>query len=295
MPKKQKKILTRKSKTKNKNTVNVKINIDNSRKTTARRTPIKPSNMQPFVNFPTFQPARIQQLEPVKKYNNGDLTKVDDLYQQQFKTYFETSDKNIKDMIAKFDDTLKKNIAPQKTEESKPGASKVYADTEGNTVFEEPSSKTSIGLGSQSKSNGFNNNNILNADKDDGFGINKLFDPPIAEAKSLNLTEIVKGAGDDELNEGGKVVHNEKISRNVTKKYEEYKDKYIKYYEDKNYEKEDSLTEKGGVMTAANWGVKASAINKKIKRYGTLKKFNVIQKQFQANVKATEEAEKKAK
>ena len=34
--------------------------------------------------------------------------------QQQFKTYFETSDKNIKDMIAKFDDTLKKNIAPQK-------------------------------------------------------------------------------------------------------------------------------------------------------------------------------------
>ena len=70
--------------------------------------------MQPFVNFPTFQPARIQQLEPLKKYNNGDLTKVDELYQQQFKTYFETSDKNIKDMIAKFDDTLKKNIAPQK-------------------------------------------------------------------------------------------------------------------------------------------------------------------------------------
>ena len=175
MPKKQKKILTRKSKTKNKNTVNVKINIDNSRKTTARRTPIKPSNMQPFVNFPTFQPARIQQLEPLKKYNNGDLTKVDDLYQQQFKTYFETSDKNIKDLIAKFDDTLKKNIAPQKTEESKPGASKVYADTEGKSVFEEPSSKTSIGLGSQSKSNGFNNNNILNAEKDAGFHLNYLF------------------------------------------------------------------------------------------------------------------------
>ena len=40
MPKKQKKILIRKSKTKTKNTVNVKINIDNSRKTTARRTPL---------------------------------------------------------------------------------------------------------------------------------------------------------------------------------------------------------------------------------------------------------------
>ena len=138
MPKKQKKILTRKSKTKNKNTVNVKINIDNSRKTTARRTPIKPSNMQPFVNFPTFQPARIQQLEPLKKYNNGDLTKADDMYQQQIRTYLETSDKNIKDMIAKFDDTLKKNIAPQKTEESKPGASIDYTTNQCVTVFSQP-------------------------------------------------------------------------------------------------------------------------------------------------------------
>ena len=60
MPKKIKKPITRKTKTKNKNVVNVKINIDNSRKTTARRTSLKPSNMQPFVNFPSHQPARIQ-------------------------------------------------------------------------------------------------------------------------------------------------------------------------------------------------------------------------------------------
>ena len=52
MPKKQKKILTRKSKTKNKNTVNVKINIDNSRKTTSRRTPI---NLQICNHFLIFQ------------------------------------------------------------------------------------------------------------------------------------------------------------------------------------------------------------------------------------------------
>ena len=178
MPKKQKKILTRKSKTKNKNTVNVKINIDNSRKTTARRTPLKPSNMQPFVNFPTFQPARIQQLEPLKKYNNGDLTKVDDLYQQQFKTYFETSNKNIKDMIAKFDDTLKKNIAPQKTEESKPGASKVYADTEGETVLEEPIKikKTQITVSEPTKEDsnlkgGFGNWNKSNEIKQNNMSI----------------------------------------------------------------------------------------------------------------------------
>ena len=54
MPKKPKKILIRKSKTKNKNTVNVKINIDNSRKTTARRTPIKPSNKEIFYFLAPF-------------------------------------------------------------------------------------------------------------------------------------------------------------------------------------------------------------------------------------------------
>ena len=58
MPKKQKKTLNKK--TKLKNTVNVKINIDNSKKTTARRAPSKPANMQPFVNFPSLQPTRLQ-------------------------------------------------------------------------------------------------------------------------------------------------------------------------------------------------------------------------------------------
>ena len=138
MPKKIKKPISRKPKTKNKNVVNVKINIDNSKKTTARRTPMKPSNMQPFVNFPSFQPTRIQQLEPKSQFNSPDFTKIDDMYQKQFKTYLETTDKSVKDIIEKFDDTLKKNTAPQKTEVIKPGASNVYATDEGETVFTEP-------------------------------------------------------------------------------------------------------------------------------------------------------------
>ena len=64
MPKKpisrKPKTISRKPKTKNKNGVNVNINIDNSKKSTTRRTPIKPSNMQPFVNFTSYQPARVQ-------------------------------------------------------------------------------------------------------------------------------------------------------------------------------------------------------------------------------------------
>ena len=148
MPKKIKikKPITRK--TKNKNVVNVKINIDNSKKTTARRAAVKPSNMQPFVNFPSFQPTRIQYLEPKSNFQSPDFTKTMDEYQKQFKTYLETTDKNLKDMIEKYDDTLKKNTAPQKKEESKPGASNVYATDEGETVLEKqiPVKKTSMSL-----------------------------------------------------------------------------------------------------------------------------------------------------
>ena len=70
--KKQKKTLTKK--TKLKSSINVKINIDNSKKTTARRTAPKAANMQPFTNFPSYQPARVQQLEPIKKYDSPDFT-----------------------------------------------------------------------------------------------------------------------------------------------------------------------------------------------------------------------------
>ena len=136
MPKKQKKTLNKK--TKLKSSVSVKINIDNSKKTTARRTPLKVANMQPFVNFPSNQPARIQQLEPKQQFSSADLTKTMDEYQKQFKTYLETKDKDVKEMIQKYDDILKKNIAPSKKEDSKPGASTVYADDQGKVIFEQP-------------------------------------------------------------------------------------------------------------------------------------------------------------
>ena len=78
MSKKQKKTVNKKTKLKNtrnvKNTPNININIDNSKKTTARRAPTKNQTPPPFVNFPSYQPARVQQLEPIKKYNCPDLS-----------------------------------------------------------------------------------------------------------------------------------------------------------------------------------------------------------------------------
>ena len=73
---------------------------------------IKALPQQPFVNFPSYQPTRIQQLEPKQQFNNADLTKtIDEIYQKQFKVYMETQNKDIKKMIEDNDDSLKTNIA----------------------------------------------------------------------------------------------------------------------------------------------------------------------------------------
>ena len=265
MPKKIKKPISRKPKTKNKNGVNVKINIDNSKKTTARRNAIKPSNMQPFVNFPSYQPTRIQQLEPKSQFNSPDFTKTMDEYQKQFKTYLETNDKSVKDMIEKYDDTLKKNIAPQKKEESKPGASNVYADTEGETFLEEPISKG--GHNNWSKPNELKRNNIAEATAET-LGINQLFEPQ--EVKPLNINEVVRGLPEEELNVGVLEAHDIKIERNIIKKYEEYVSNYKQFFNDDNYEK-SMVNQKGKIIPAATWSIKVTALKNKIKKYKTYK------------------------
>ena len=216
MPKKpisrKPKTISRKQKSKSKNGVNVNINIDNSKKSTTRRTPIKPSNMQPFVNFPSYQPTRIQQLEPKSQFNSPDFTKTMDEYQKQFKTYLETNDKTVKDMIEKYDDTLKKNTAPQKKEESKPGASNVYADTEGKTVLEESISKG--GHNNWSKPNELKQNTIAEATAET-LEINQPFEPQ--EVKPSNIKEVVRGLPEEELNVGVLEARDIKIERNIIK------------------------------------------------------------------------------
>ena len=133
--KKQKKPLMKKTKLKSlEKGVNVQVNIDNSRKPIARRTSSKPANMQPFVNFPSFQPTRVQQLEPKTQFSNADLTKkLEEMYKKQS----ETTNDFEKKLIKIVEDSEKKNIAPPKKEDSKPGAFDVYADDQGKTIFEQ--------------------------------------------------------------------------------------------------------------------------------------------------------------
>ena len=246
MPKKQKKILNKK--TKLKNTVNVKINIDNSKKTTARRTPLKVANMQPFANFPSYQPTRIQQLEPKQQFNNADLTKTMDEYQKQFKTYLETKDKDVKEMIEKYDDTLKKNVAPQKKENSKPGAFDVYADDQGETIFEQP------------VTNSLKKNKMTEAVVYP-LQSNQLF----AETSPATVEALLEGSSTTDIEKAMKIAGNVKKDQKIIENYEKYVKAYKNNYNDNNYDPIDKPNKNNEQMDAAAWGKKASVLNKKIK------------------------------
>jgi len=259
MPKKIKKPISRKPKTKNKNVVNVKINIDNSKKSTARRNPMKPSNMQPFVNFPSYQPTRIQQLEPLKKYNNGDLTKTDDMYQKQFKNYLETTDKTVKEMIEKFDDTLKKNTAPQKTEVSKPGALNAYATDEGETILEEPISK--VGHNNWSKPNELKQN-VITETEAEAMLPHKLVGEAEAIDENIIIDNAIQNASLLQLNQKEGKIKEKKKELSLDSQYLRYVEAYNKL-DDENIEFIDIESKEGKKLNSTNWGRKAQALEKK--------------------------------
>lgn len=283
MPKKQKKPLNKKplKKPKLKNVVNVKINIDKSKKPTVRRASTKAPPQQPFVNFPSYQPTRIQQLEPKQQFNNADLTKTMDEYQKQFKTYLETKDKDVKALIEKFDDTLKKNIAPPKKERSQPGAYDAYADDEGQTVFESDKPKKDT----WANRNELKRNTMAETDAEP-LSANQVIEE--AEAKAFNVEEAVRGLGSLELKEGISEAKNMLLEGNVLKQYEDYVSAYKQYYGNDDYEKKRSA------ITAQAWALKKTAILNKIKEFGTYEE-QLTKEAEMKEAKELEKAEKKEK
>jgi len=268
--KKPKKTLNTKplKKSKIKSVVNVKINIDNSKKPTIRRVTTKAPTQQPFVNFPSYQPTRIQQLEPKQQFNSADLTKSMDEYQKQFKTYLETKDQDVKKMIEEFDDTLKKSKTPPKNKKSKPGAFDVYADNEGEVVYEQPVKSTppSVKQDTWNNPNEFKHNTMLETDVEP-LSANQLFEETtplnIQEVKPLNIEEVVRGLGSPELKQGISEAKNMLLEGNVLKKYKDYVSAYKQYYDNDDYEKKKSA------ISASGWALKENAILKKIKEFGT--------------------------
>ena len=321
MPKKpisrKPKPISRKPKTKSKNGVNVNINIDNSKKTTARRNAIKPSNMQPFVNFPSYQPTRIQQLEPKLQFNSPDFTKTMDEYQKQFKTYLETNDKTVKDMIEKYDDTLKKNVAPQKKEESKPGASNVYATDGGETILEEPMAikKTSMKTSEPTQTQKQNITHI----KDDsnlkvgysGWGRSNEFqgnpltlmttqlpqaNQTIVKAEAIDekklIDNAIKNATDpEELKKNAKRAEARAVELNKVNSYNNYLAAHKKFYGPDDDTYIDIKSDKGQSYNSANWSTKAKGLNNSIEKYGTFEKqkeqeaYDEIKKEYDRYVK----------
>ena len=289
--KKQKKTLTKK--TKLKNSINVKINIDNSKKTTARRTPLKVANMQPFANFPSYQPTRIQQLEPKYEFSKADLTKyVDEMYQKQSQTQNEFE----RNLIAKFDDSKKKNTAPPKPpEESKPGASTEYTDYEGETVYSEPVIKTNkftkddsnlkVGFSSISKTPKFQINKIneINANQ---FEANNLIAQVIDEEKLID--ERIQNATSEELTQTQGVIKEKQKELKTDETYQSYVNLYKIFYGDNNYKNFDDKNKENKPITSAQWASMVSIIKKQILKYGTNEN-KLNQKEEEKKVKKTPE------
>lgn len=259
MPKKQKKPLNKKplKKSKIKSVVNVKINIDNSKKPTMRRASTKAPQQQPFVNFPTFQPTRVQQLEPKQQFNNADLTKTMDEYQKQFKTYLETKDQDVKDLIDKFDDSLKKSIAPPKKERNQPGAYDAYADEEGQTVFESDKPKKDT----WTNRNELKRNTMVETEVEP-LSANQLFE----EAMPVTNKQIIRGLGPEEKDEVESELKNVRKEDSLEKFHQDYVDAYKRYHGDEaeDYDKIDDVNSKGRPRDAKAWSKKKSTLERKI-------------------------------
>ena len=285
MPKKQKKPLNKKplkkstlkkstlKKPKLKDGVNIKISIDNSKNDSKNDNIKKPDNIkiptmktvstkqipqQPFVNFPSYQPTRIQQLEPKQQFNNADLTKkIDEMYQKQSQTLNEFERK----LIDKFDDSTKKNTAPQNTAPSnQPGAFDTYADNEGNVVFEE---KVKKDKDTWTNRNELKGNKILETNAE-SLGINQL----IGEAMPLNIQDVVRGLPNDDRKEVESQLKTINLEENILRNYERYKDAYIEYNGNDDYVR-NMFDDKGKVIPANAWSKRAGTLIGKIMKYGT--------------------------
>lgn len=263
-----KKTINRRRKRKTKvNTKDGKINIyiDNSRKTSARKPIIKDPKMQPFVNFPTFQPARqvITEVRPIN-YNSPDLKKTMDEYQKQFKTYLETSDKALKEMVEKYDDTLKKNTAPKQTApepEQKAGASEVFSDYQGNVIYEEPRSKhtrddSNLKVGYHTWSR--NEPKAVTLDNN----VNEFKGNEIMTAQPINNKELVKEvfltAGRDERQQ---LLGEAKKANLEDNRIEAFK-RYKKLWEQINPDKEFNYTI--DKYTTQNWTIQSNRLEKQL-------------------------------
>lgn len=184
-PKKKTKKLQNKSRVKNKasNKTNIKITIDNSRKTQARKTADnKPKGHLniPINYFPQFTPARqvITDMPPNQGFNTVNLEKLNNEYQTQFKNYF---DGRLSEFEKKLlEESEKKNTAPPRPEMT--GAFHNYTDYNGETFYEEPIGKAqSTNITEQKPPSQSQSTNIT--------GLDIL---PLAEVEEFDEDKVIK-------------------------------------------------------------------------------------------------------
>lgn len=200
----------KKLKTKNKkvsNGVNIKINIDQSKRSNRKAAGSKSTAYQQPIYYPQQQ-ARLVEIKP-SNYSSPDFTKTIEEYQKQQREYFDNKLSNYeKEIIEKYDDSLKKKSTMVPQQNISPGASHQYTDYEGNEIYNETI------VNKKAVHNQINN---LNEKKPINFQNNNMLD-----AEPLTVNNYVTSLDEKEDEELEEAQKGKKHNTKLKNKYNEY-------------------------------------------------------------------------
>ena len=188
--------------------VNIKINIDQSKRSNNKRATSSKTPIQQPIYYPQQQQARLIEIKP-NNYNSPDFTKTIEDYQKQQREYFDNKLSNYeKEIIEKFDDSLKKKSSMVPPQHISPGASHQHTDYEGNEIYNETI------INKKAVHNQINN---LNEKKSMNFHNNNMVD-----AEALNINNIVNSLNEEEDNKLEEATKGKKHNIKLQNKYDEY-------------------------------------------------------------------------
>jgi hypothetical protein len=238
--------------------VNIKINIDQSKRSNNKRATSSKTPIQQPIYYPQQQQARLIEIKP-NNYNSPDFTKTIEDYQKQQRQYFDDKLSNYeKEIIEKFDDSLKKKSSMVPPQNIIPhGASHQHTDYEGNEIYNETI------INKKAVHNQINN---LNEKKPMNFHNNNM-----VEAEPLNIKSLAKSLNKDERNDAKEGLKEGDNIENLQTLYNNYVNLFLKLYKNGKDENNNSIRSidyfnDKGIHENSSWSNTIRSLRKKISK-----------------------------
>lgn len=246
-----------KNKKKSSNGVNIKINIDQSKRSNNKRATSSKTQTQQPIYYPQQQ-ARLIEVKP-SNYSSPDFTKTIEDYQKQQRQYFDDKLTNYeKEIFEKFDDSLKKksvmvppqNIIPH-------GASHQYTDYDGNEILNETI------VNKKAVHNQINN---LNEQKPISFQNNNM-----VEAELFNIRNLVKSLDKKERNNAKEEIKETENIENLQTLYNDYVNLFNNLYptgidNNNDYIRSIDFFNVNGTSENSSWANTIRSLRKKLSK-----------------------------